>query len=173
MKTILTLAASFLLITTPVVRAGTLEFPKDNPSFRVTLPGGWRTNTEEDGTIKFAKDENTPLVTSISRKTNAHSDEEIKTFLVKSANRTAELAKLKDVKVGEISQTTNRHKVVLFSLETTGTEPDGTKLILPMTGFSPKPSSYYIISSSLPKLEVYQAHQKEYAEVVNAISAIP
>jgi hypothetical protein len=173
MKTTLTLAVSFFLTTLPALRAGTLEFPKDNPTFRVTLPGGWRTNTEEDGTIKFAKDENTPLVTSISRKTNAHSDEEIKAFLTKSANKTAEMAKLKDVKVGEISQTTNPNKIRMFALETTGTEPDGTKRILPMTGFSPKPGFYYIISSSLPKLEVYKAHEKEYAEVVNAISAMP
>jgi hypothetical protein len=173
MKTVLILAASFLLLTLPALRAGTLEFPKDNPTFRVTLPGGWRTTTDEDGTIKIAKDEMTPLVTSISRKTNAHSDEEIKAFLTKSANRTAEMAKLKDVEVGEISQTTNPNKVMMFALETTGTEPDGTKRILPMTGFSPKPGFYYIISSALPKLEVYQAHQKEYTAVVNSISAMP
>jgi hypothetical protein len=161
MKIALTLAASALLVILPGLRAGTLEFPKDNPSFRITLPGGWRTTTEEDGTIKFAKDENTPLVTSISRKTNAHSDEEIKTFLAKSANKTAEMAKLKDVKVGEIAQTTNSNKVPLFALEMTGTDPDdGTKRILPMTGFSPKPGFYYIVSSALPKLDVYQAHQK-------------
>lgn len=173
MKTAFTLAAGFLLTVFPVLKAETLQFPKDNPTFRVTLPAGWRTTTEDDGTVKFAKDENTPLVTSISRKTNAHSDEEIKAFLTKSANRTAEMAKLKDVKVSEISQTTNPHKVMMFALETTGTEPDGTKRILPMTGFSPKPGSYYIISSALPKLEVYKEHQKEYAAVVNAISPMP
>jgi hypothetical protein len=83
------------------------------------------------------------------------------------------MAKLKDVKVSETSQTTNPNRIVMFALETTGTEADGAKRILPMTGFSPKPGFYYIISSSLPKLEVYRAHQKEYAEVVNAISAIP
>jgi hypothetical protein len=77
MKTLLILVAGFFLTTLPALRAGTLEFPKDSPTFRVTLPGGWRTNTEEDGTIQFAKDENSPLVISISRKTNAHSDDEI------------------------------------------------------------------------------------------------
>jgi hypothetical protein len=173
MKTALTLAAGFWLVVFPTLKAETLALPKDNPTFRVTLPEGWRTTTDDDGTIKFAMDEKTPLVTSISRKTNAHSDEEIKAFLVKSANRTAELMKLKEVKVGEISQTTNPHKVMMFALEATGTEPDGTRRILPMTGFSPKPGAYYIISSSLPKLEVFQAHRKEYDAVVNAISAMP
>ena len=174
MKIALTLAASALLAILPALRAETLEFPKDNPSLRVTLPGGWRTNTEDDGTIKFAKDEKSPLIISISRKTNAHSDAEIKTFLVKSANKTAEMAKLKDVKVSELTQTTNPNKVPLFALEMTGTDPDdGSKRIVPMTGFSPKPGFYYIVSSALPKLDVFQAHQKEYEAVVNAISPIP
>ena len=172
-KIALTVAVSALLSIAPALQAGTLEFPKDNPSFRITLPGGWRTNTEEDGTIKFAKDENTPLVTSISRKTNAHSDEEMKAFLVKSAKKIAEMAKLKDVKVGEVTETTNSNNIKVFALETTGTDPDGTKVILPMTGFSPKPTFYYIVSSTLPKLEVYQAHRKEYEAVVNAIAPIP
>ena len=173
MKTAVTLAAGFLFTVFPILKAETLQLPKDNATFKVTLPAGWRTTTEDDGTVKFAKDENTALVTSISRKTNAHSDEEIKAYLVKSANRTAEMAKLKDVKVGDISQTTNPHKLMMFALEMTGTEPDGTKVILPMTAFSPKPGSYYIISSSLPKLEAYKQHQKEYEAVVNAISALP
>lgn len=168
----LTLATTFLLTTLPALRAGTIEFPKDDPSFRVTLPGGWKTTTDENGSIKFAANDSTRLVTRIRQQTSIHTDDELKAFLVKMAHQIAEKMKLTDVKVSEISQTTTPNKIMLFELKATGTTPDGTEAIFPFAGFAPKKGTYFLISAAAPA-GVYKAHQKEHAEVINAIAPLP
>ena len=167
MKIALFSLIGILAVLQSPLSAGTLAFPKSEPCFNVTLPEGWLTQTEEDGSIKFVANDKTPLVTVI-RRVKAHTDEELKTFMPNAAQALAK--SFKDTKVGEVTEAGSPNGMKRFELKITGTE-DGESLVIMLSGFSPRPGTYFIASTST-SAKVFGAHEKEYRQLVNAISPI-
>jgi hypothetical protein len=52
--------------------AETIALPQNERYFNVSLPEGWLTNTEADGSMKFAANDKTPLITVIRPSKSPH-----------------------------------------------------------------------------------------------------
>jgi hypothetical protein len=170
MKTLLLLAASFLIAASPNLRAKTIKYPEKDPAFSITLPDGWTAKPDKDGNLDCQAGDDSKFSFSIIASPNITSDEELKSYLPKLAATMAEGAKLKGLKVGDVKEMTTANKVKLMGLNATG-QTEGVEMVISLAGFAPAKGNYFVIMGA-ESVEVDKAHDKDMGTILNSISPI-
>lgn len=170
MKTLLLLAATFLIAASPSLLAKTIKFPEKDPAFSITLPDGWTAKADKDGNLDCQAGDGSKFSFSIIASSNITSDEELKSYLPKLAATMSEGAKLEGLKIGEVKEMTTAKKVKLMGLNAHG-QTEGVEMVISLAGFAPAKDSYFVIMAA-ESVEVDKAHDKDMGAILNSISPV-
>lgn len=145
----------------------TITFPKKNPTFTISVPADWTSKVDKDGDIECRSDDGSDFGFTIMIAKDIESLADLKEFLPKMADEIATGAKLKKVKIGDLSEGKSPDGISMAVLETVG-KIQGEDFIITLMGFTPARGKYYILMTS-EGAEVDKAHQKDMSKIVDSI----
>lgn len=145
----------------------TINFPKKNPTFTFSVPADWTSKVDKEGDIACSSDDGSDFAFTIMIAKDIESLADLKEFLPKMAEEIATGAKLKKVKIGDLSEGKSPDGISMAVLETVG-KIQGEDFIITLMGFTPARGKYYILMTS-EGADIDKAHQKEMSKIVDSI----
>ncbi len=100
--TLLTLTCLSFAMTRTSVAGKRIEFPYNDPTFSLEFPSKWTFEDEKDGSINCDPGDDSGYAFSILILDKIHDQKELKAALPKLVKGAAEIAKIKDLKLGDI-----------------------------------------------------------------------
>ena len=164
MKAFLIRAVIVAIICISQVEAGTIRYPQKDPLIRITIPSGWTTMWEKDGSLTCMPQNHSKYVSVIPSE-NVNSKSGLSAQLTKTAREAASNAKMKDVKLGPIRETTRSNGLSLMSITAEGITK-GKTMVFTLVAFAPKTDYFTVIA-----LEPTPSRDKEISGIINSISS--
>jgi len=165
MKALLIQTAIVLISTSVHLDAKTLKYPQKDPSFSITIPNAWTTTWEKDGSLTCMPHNHSKYVSMVPSE-NVNSKGELKAQLSKTALEAGENAKMKELKLGEIRETTRANRLSLLSVNAWGIS-HGKQMAFTLVAFAPKKGNYFTVIA----LEPAAASDKEIGAIIRSITS--
>jgi hypothetical protein len=158
--------ASFVLATL-TTQAGTIQYPAENPVFKLELPDGWTTLADKDGNLDVKANDKSDFDFSITPAPPG-TPQEVKALLPVLAKTMG--VDLKEFAADEIRNVTSPTGIKVMVLTAKGKMED-QNMIITVAAFAPVMNKYFVIMSIAEK-SVDEAHDKAMGKIVNSIKAI-
>ena len=150
--------------------AGPIQFPYNDPAFKLELPKKWTFSDDKDGTVDCDPNDGSGYVFSILILKTVHNQRELKAALPKLVEAMAEGAKIKDLELGDVVTDKNGNGITFTGLRGDGTAA-GTDFVVMVHAFEPEKGRFYAICSAGTK-KADAKHEKEYDEITASIEAL-
>ena len=146
-------------------QAKTVEYPAGNPLFKLELPDGWTTSTDEKGNLDVKANDKGDFQFSI---VPAPAGQDIKSFLPELAKGMGK--QMKDLQVGEIAEMTTKPGMKVMILNAKA-KIETSDMVITVAAFAPEKEKYFLIMSVAEK-SVDDAHGNAMVEIVNSIAPV-
>ena len=167
--TLLTLTClSFAMTRTSVAKR--IEFPYNDPTFSLEFPSKWTFEDEKDGSINCDPGDDSGYAFSILILDKIHDQKELKAALPKLVKGAAEIAKIKDLKLGDIETGKNGSGISFIGLRGDGTF-EGTDFVVMIHAFEAKKGKFFAIVTAGSAKED-KRHEKQYDEITASIDPV-
>ena len=163
MKALLISAAIAFL--TVQVEAKTIACPQKDSLFSITVPNSWITTWEKDGSLTCMPRDHSKYV-SIVPSENFNTKGQVKAQLLETARAAGGNAKMKDLKLSEVRETTGPNRLSLLSINAQGTSR-GKPMLFTLVALAPKKDNSFTVIA----LEPAAAHDREIGAIINSITS--
>lgn len=167
MKTILRYFSFAALAFALTTQAGTVEYPAGNPLFKVELPEGWTSLSDENGNLDVKANDKSEFGFSIVPAPPGN-EKDVKAFLPELAKTMGK--EIEEFKADEIRTVTSPTGMKVMVLAAKG-KMEGLEMIITVAAFAPAKDKYFVIMS-MAEASVDEAHDKAMGRIVSSIKAI-
>jgi hypothetical protein len=171
-RSLLTLVttAGLLLGAVTAADARPIKFPKEEPTFKVTLPEKWTSKTDKDGNLDCDPEDESGFNFSIVLLEGVSKKAELKKLLPTVAKKMAEGAKIKNLELGDIDETKNEHGVPFTGIRADG-KSEGIAFVIVLQAFEPQKGKFYTIMTVSPK-KADEKHEEDYNSIYDSIEPL-
>ena len=155
----------FALLAVSLGEAKTVAVPQKEPLFRISIPDSWSATWDRDGSLTCMPPNHSKYV-SVVPSENVNTKSELQAQLTRTARDAAQNAKMKDAKLGRITETNRSNGLSLMSITAQGAT-NGKPMVFRLVAFAPKKDNYFTVIA----LEPAEAKDKEISAIINSISS--
>ena len=166
--------AFFTLAASPLARAETMKFPKDDPEFSITFPDSWKTKSEpKDNSVSAQPGPDRACVLTVGEMDGVDDLAGAKAALPKFAAALAKSVGIKDLQTThEATDIKSPKNVPMVMAEFRGTTEAGVKMVLTMVLFQPGDDADVFILTGAASEEEDKKIEKEAGAIVASITPV-
>jgi hypothetical protein len=147
-----------------------IKFPKEEPTFSLTLPEKWTSKTDKDGNLDCDPEDDSGYYFGVLLLEGITDKGALKELLPAVAKKMAAGAKIKNLELGDIETSKNDHKVSFTGRSAEG-KSDGVKFVIVLHAFEPQKGKFYAIMTIGTK-EADTKHEKAYEAIYSSIQPL-
>jgi hypothetical protein len=162
--------AALLLTAAAPLQAGTIKFPKTEPTFVFDLPDGWTSKLDKDGNLDCEPPDDSGYSMSMLLLPNVHTKAEVKASLPKVVTAMSEGMKGKELEIGDVEDSKNE-KSVPFTGVRADAKADKMAMVMIIHAFEPVKGKWYAIMTVGTK-KADDSHENDYNSVYDSIQPL-
>jgi hypothetical protein len=147
-----------------------MQFPYNDPTFSLEMPGKGTFSDDEDGTVQCDPNDDSGYVVSILNLKDVHTQSELKAALPKLVKAMAQGAKIKNLEVGDVTTGKNGNGISFTGQRGDG-KTDGMDFVVMVHAFEAKKGKFFAICSAGTQ-EADANHEKHYDAITASIEAV-
>jgi hypothetical protein len=152
------------------LEARPIKFPKEEPTFTLTLPEDWTSKADKDGNLDCDPGDDSGYYFGIVLLEGVTDKATLKELLPTVAKKMALGAKIKRLTLGDMETTKNENKVSFTGIRGDG-KSEGVEWVIVLQGFEPQKGKFYAIMTIATK-EVDEKHEKDFEAIYDSITPL-
>lgn len=147
-----------------------IKFPKEEPTFTLTLPEEWTSKTDKDGNLDCDPGDDSGYYFGIILMEDVTDKATVKELLPTVAKKMAAGAKIKNLELGDIEVTKNEQKVSFIGISGEG-KAAGVDYVVVLHAFEAKKGKFYVIMTIGTKA-ADKKHEDDYEAIYSSITPL-
>jgi hypothetical protein len=147
-----------------------IKFPKEEPTFTLTLPEEWTSKTDKDGNLDCDPGDDSGYYFGIILMEGVSDKASVKELLPEVAKKMAAGAKIKNLELGDVESSKNEQKVAFVGISGEG-KSAGVDYVVVLQAFEPQKGKFYAIMTIGTK-KADKKHESDYEAIYSSITPL-